>query len=254
MTRPALALATITLFLGACGGSPGAGPELDGTWLLERGVHGAQPVPIVEGSRITITIDRSQVGGTAACNLYGGTLERDGQGIRISALTTTEMACDEPIMASEAAYVAALADVTSAVRDRDTLTLAGQGVELAFSLLPPVPAAALVGTPWTLDSLITGDAVSSVAGGPATLELNADGTLTGSTGCRSFGGTYQLVGDQVRVTSLAADTLACPDSLVAQDGQVLAVIGDGFTVQVDGDRLTLSDGTTGLGYTAADGS
>ena len=244
----------IAILLCACGGSPsGAGPALDGTWLLEKGAHDGRPVPIVEGSRITMTIDGSQIGGTAACNLYGGTIERDGASIRISALTMTEMACDEPVMAAEAAYVAALADVTTAARDGDRLALGGPEVELEFSLLPPVPAAELIGTIWTLDSLIAGDAVSSVSGEPATLQLRDDGTLSGSTGCRSFGGTYEVIGDEVRVTDLAADARACPDELAGQDDHVLAVVGDGFAVTIDGNRLTLSDGASGLGYLAVGG-
>jgi len=247
----ALVLAGVLSLLSACGGSPGAGAELDGAWVLERGSHAGRQIPIVTGSRITMIIEGAGVSGTSACNGYGGTIERDGTSIRISALTTTEMACDEPIMASEAAYVAALAAVTAAARDGDRLTLNGPEVELAFSLLPPVPAAELIGTPWTLDSLIAGDAVSSVTGEEATLQLADDGTLSGSTGCRFFRGTYEVIGDEVRVTELAADTRTCPDGLAAQDDHVLAVIGDGFTAKVDGSRLTLSDGASGLGYLTA---
>lgn len=242
------------MLLCACGASSsGAGPELKGTWLLEQGTHDGRTVPIIEGSPITMTIDGSEIGGSAACNMYGGTIERDGAGIRISALTTTEMACEEPIMASEAAYVAALADVTTVARSEDRLALSGQEVELEFSLLPPVPAAELIGTTWTLDSLIAGDTVSSVTGEQATLQLRDDGTLSGSTGCRSFGGTYEMTGDEVRVTDLAADTRACPDELAGQDDHVLAVIGDGFTVRINGNRLTLSHGASGLSYLDAVG-
>jgi heat shock protein HslJ len=245
-------IAGTALVLGACGGAPsGAGLELDGTWVLEEGTHDGRPVPIVEGARITMNIDGAEIGGTSACNLYGGTIERDGSQITIGALTTTEMACAEPIMASEAAYIGALADVTTASRDGDSLVLSGPGVELDFRLLPPVPTAELVGTVWTLDSLISGDSVSSVAGEPATLELRGDGTLSGSTGCRSFSGSYEVAGDEVRVTDLAASMQSCPEELAGQDDQVLAVIGDGFTVKIDGDRLTLSDGASGLGYRAA---
>jgi heat shock protein HslJ len=247
-----VAIAAIAVALGACGSSPtGAALDLDGAWVLREGSHDGRPVPIVADARITIAIDGSEIGGTAACNLYGGTIEQDGSQITIGALTTTEMACAEPVMESEAAYLGALTGVTTATRDGDNLVLSGPGVELVFILLPPVPTAELVGTPWTLDSLISGDAVSSVAGEPALLELREDGTLSGSTGCRSFSGSYEIAGDEVRVTGLATTTQACPEELAAQDDQVLAVVGDGFTVQIDGDRLTISDGASGLGYRAA---
>lgn len=255
--RRAVVLASLAAaLLAACGGGgpTAGGPDIDGAWVLEAGTLEDRPIPIVAGSRITLTIDGSEIGGTAACNLYGGTIAREGSDVRIDALTQTEMACDEPIMASEAAYVAALRAVRTAARDGDRLTLGGANVELRFGLLPPVPAAELVGTTWKLDSLISGESVSSVGGEPATLHLEEDGTLTGSTGCRSFRGRYVLSGDEVRVTALTAGERTCPADVVAQDGHVLAVLGDAFTVEIDGNRLTVAHRGQGLGYVASEGS
>jgi heat shock protein HslJ len=248
MIRRAAAIAGILGLVCGCGGPPPA--RLDGDWLLERGVLDGRPLPMAAGSRITMTIDGKKIGGVSACNTYAGTIERDGDEIRISALTATEMACDEPVMASEAAYVRALAAATAAARDDGRLVLSGPSVELRYSLLPAMPAADLVGTIWILDSLIAGDTVSSVAGKRATLELRAGGTLSGSTGCRSFTGSYQITGDEVRVTGLRPESWTCPEALKTQDAHVLGVIADGFTVAIDGDRLTVSDGPAGLGYLA----
>ncbi len=85
-------------------------------------------------------------------------------------------------------------------------------------------------------------------GEPATLELRADGTLVGSTGCRSLSGSYTVAGDEVVFTEFSADG-ECPSELQSQDDQVVTVLGDGFTVEIDGDRLTLtSSGSEGLVY------
>jgi len=251
---PLMAVGLILLIAG-CGSLAGPVGDLGGNWLLERGTNGGQPIPIVAGSRITMTIEGSEIGGTAACNIYGGTIDVADGRVSIGALSMTEMACQEDVMASEAAYLAALARVESATRSANGLILSGPQVELRFALVPPVPDAALVGNAWVLDSLITRDAVSSTLGKEATLELGDDGTLSGSTGCRDFTGRYTISGDEVQVPELVTDDRACQADLAAQDDHVLSVIADGFTVQIEGDRLTLTAtrGGLGLSYLAAAG-
>jgi heat shock protein HslJ len=132
------------------------------------------------------------------------------------------------------------------------MTLAGEGVELVFERLAPPPTAAIVGTAWVLDSLISGDAVSSVAGEPATLRLDADGTFVGSTGCRGFGGRWIEANGEILFADFTMDLRGCPPELTGQDDHVVSVLGDGFRAAVDGQRLTLtSTGAEGLGYLAA---
>jgi heat shock protein HslJ len=248
MTRFTAAALLISLLLAGCALMPTAGPEIDGSWRLERGTHGGQPIPIVPGADITLTIDGDTVGGTSACNHYGGEIRRDGSGLTFGSMMMTEMGCDGPVMASESAYHAALAAVSRVARDGDRLSLSGDDVELVFRLVPPIADAPLLGPTWILDSIITGDAVSSVMGEPATLELLDDGTLTGTTGCRTFDARYTVSGGTVSVMELINDDRGCPDELVTQDEHVLDVIARGFSFAIDGERLTLTDGANGLGY------
>ena len=246
-----LAIAALALLIAGCSLFPGlANAALDGEWQLQAGTNQGAAIPIPAGSRITLTINGGDVGGISACNHYGGTLEINGTTIKISALSMTEMACQDEIMAAEAAYLAALPRVTTAARQGDSLVLSGPQVELRFVRIQPVENAALVGTNWTLESLISGEVVSSVAGEPATLQLSADGTLAASTGCREVTGRYTISGAQVNVTLDPYDLFACAEPLGAQDTQVLAVIGaaDGFAVAIQGDSMTLAAGNQGLGY------
>lgn len=232
---------------------PSAGEsELDGEWTLVGGIHHGDPVPLPDEAPITMTVSGSEIGGRAACNTYGGEITLDGDRITIGAMSMTEMGCDPAIMEAESAYVAALADVERWSRAGETLTLSGETVELTYELVPPTPDAALVGTTWRLDGLVDGDAVSSTMGDPAILELRDDGALSGTTGCRTFDGRYELGDGTVRVTELINDDRACPD-LVTQDEHVLAVIGDGFGYVIAGNQLTLSDGRFGLVYLADEG-
>jgi heat shock protein HslJ len=244
---------TLILILSGCSlmSSGGASASLEGQWQLQAGSSQGQPVPIVAGSKITIDIEGSRIGGTAACNSYGGNIQIDGSSIVISELFQTEMACvDDRVMASESAYLAALALVSSAARNGAGLVLSGPQVELRFALVPPVATATLTGTVWVLDSLISGDAVSSTVGGRVTLELSPGGAISGSTGCRDFSGQYTITGNQVQVTLDPYDTVGCAEGLADQDAHVLDVISNEFSIAISGTTLTLNVGNKGLSYRA----
>jgi len=249
-SRFAAGLAFLAVAAG-CTLVPGATETLDGTWQLTRGVDHGEAVPIVEPGSITMRVDGSEIGGRAACNIYGGTIEVGGDLITISALSMTEMACEEDRMASEAAYLAAIGVVETAERTDDRLVLAGPDVELHYRLEPPIADASLAGTLWRLDSLVTADAVSSTMSDDATLELAEDGTISGFTGCRSFSGRYEVVGSAIEIRNLVNDDRRCPAELQAQDDHVLGALRRVLTLAIGGNRLTLTsrDGGLGLGYT-----
>lgn len=252
MTR--IAAAILLTLLAGCGwaatGGAGAVTDPSGAWVLERGTGPGGEVVVPDAARFTLTFEGNQVGGQA-CNHYGGEYRLAGGAISLSAMSATEMACAPDVMAAEAAYHAALAAVTRIERDGETLTLRGEATELVFRLLPPVPDAALRGTRWTLDTLIRGDAATTV-GGDAWLRLGADGRLAGSTGCRALRGAFVVSGDQIVPTDLAAEG-ECDAELAEQDALVVEVLESGAIVQVEGGRLTLSEPNgNGLSYVAAE--
>lgn len=248
MSLPVLALSACGTQTVAPGGSdlPGAGSM----WELLEGSGPEGQFALVAGSSVTLNISDGEVGGRSACNLYSGTIERTDDTVRISNLGGTDMACEPPVMTLESAYLSALQAVDRIARDGESLLLTGPDVRLRFTEVPPLPKAELVGTTWVLESLIEGDTVSSTTGDPATLRLDEDGTLTGSTGCRQLSGRYEIRGGEVDATELAADG-DCPDDVWAQDDHVVDVLGDGFRVNIAGDQLTLtSRGGRGLAYRA----
>lgn len=251
----------ILLVAFAAGCAPGNAPspstsaaaDPQGSWVLVSGTTPAGEIPIVDDHPITLTIEGSSIGGTAACNGYGGRLAATGAGVEIRDLAWTAMACmPDEVMAAEAAYTQALPAVRVMRRDGDQLVLEGVDLELRFDALPPPPTADLVDTTWTLETLVDGDVAMAPMGEPATLELRADGTFSGSTGCRPFDGQWVERGEQLLATTFAMGDVACPAELSDQDGHVVTVIGDGFVPTIDGDRLTLTDaGGLGLVYRAA---
>ena len=229
----------------------GVATSIDGEWQLEAGTNQGQAVPIVAGSRITLKVDGTKAGGSAACNIYGGTIQVNGGSVSISALSMTEMACQEDLMASEAAYLAALPRVTTVALSGNSLVLSGPQVELRYTRVPAVADADPVGTTWILESLINGETVSSTVA-QATLQLGDDGRIAATTGCRQVTGTYTMSAGKVQVTLDPYDMIGCAEPLGDQDAHVLDVLSNGFALSVDGTRLTLSAGDKGLGYRAQD--
>lgn len=261
MRRHHILAALLVLVLAACGQSSSSTPPREsgdgdpqGDWQLVEGTVDGAEVPIFEDHRITLSLEGSRIGGTSACNSYGGTLAVGGGRLRIEDLAQTAMACvDEAAMTAEAIYMSGLAVAESIGLDGDELLIEGPGVQLRYVELAPPPTAELVDTIWMLQTLVMGDVAASVPGEPATLELRSDGTIHGGTGCREFAGTWVEQGDEIITSTLESTDQGCPPELQQADSHVLAVIGDGFRATVDGDQLTLTDvGGDGLVYRAAE--
>lgn len=215
------------------------------TWILVSGS------PIVDGYPITFSVDGDQFGGTAACNGYGGTITRSDDSIVLSEIFQTLMACmDTGVMEAESAFIEALGAVTDWSIVDGQLHLEGPGEPLVFDAAPEVPTEALVDTTWILDTVIEGDAASTPLGDEATLLLAADGTVTGSTGCRTFSGTWVERNSQIVLPELTMEG-DCSADLADQDGLVVNVLGDGFTAAIEGALLTITSmGNEGLVYRA----
>jgi len=118
------------------------GDELHGTSWLAVELGGRPTVPDV---RSTVTFDDGKISGSGGCNSYSGTYEAElsaglyGGGtdtISIRGLGSTEMACDEKVMAQEAAFFDALTSATFYRLSRDRLELGDGGdIVVAFVLI-----------------------------------------------------------------------------------------------------------------------
>lgn len=252
-------LLILALSVTACLGSDFAA-SAEGAWELESGIHNGEQIPILDSHPLTMTLESSEIGGTAACNSYGGRyrLSADAFSNEIGfsiedGLSVTEMACHPAeVMESERRFLESLLSVDTVELGNQQLVLRGDQTELTFKLLPPVPTSGLTGTTWVLEGLVQGDAVSSPMSSaePATLELFEDGTFVGSTGCRTISGSYQVTGAEVQFTNWGAEG-ECPDELVEQDTRVISALEAGFRVEIEENRMTTwVAGDEGLVYRA----
>lgn len=110
----------------------------------------------------------------------------------------------------------------------------------------------LTGTEWRLVSLgPSGSETDLVAGTTVTLKFGDDGRASGSTGCNSYSGTYQVRGDTLSFGRLISTRRACLDQNANQQEQrFLSALEMANRFRLNSNRLTiLSDrGRTVLNF------
>jgi heat shock protein HslJ len=103
---------TVTVRLGedaysGCGGEPAA--LLVGDWMIAA-IDGKPPV---SGSTPNLSFDaEGKLAGGGSCNRFFGGYTLSGEGLAISEMGSSMMACDEPLMAQEQAILGILEGVT----------------------------------------------------------------------------------------------------------------------------------------------
>lgn len=240
--------------------------EPSGSWVL---TDADPPIEVPDGARVTMQVrddgERWQVGGTSACNEYFGHVVVDGERWRSEGYGQTDMACEDPRMSAEQAYLDALQRIERWTRPAgDELVLQGGEVELRYAALPAAPISELTQTRWVLDGLLDEPAQDAAVRPPApaadeaTLYLDEDGSVEVATGCRTFSGEWTEVGDEVLFPTFgeredspnvgAEGTPTCDEDVVEQERHVLSVVGDGFRAEIEGELLTLIS-RDGLGLT-----
>ena len=254
--RRSLALLTlIALALVACAntgdgsGSAGTDPAalMGHGWTLDRASMASLVDEVPAGAIVTLEFEDGQASGRAACNSYGGAYDAGDDGsLSFEGFAVTEMGCEPELMTLESAYLEALGTITGFAVD-GKLTLHGDGMDLTFDEEVPPVALPLVGTTWTLTTIASGDAVSSVLNGTeVTAEFTADATVSGSGGCNRYSGSYTWTDDQLSFSALASTKMACADDVMAQESAFFASMEQVASFAIEGSQLTLSDASGAL--------
>jgi heat shock protein HslJ len=247
---------SIPLMVASCSSTDARGVTAGGdllgvTWVLDRASMMTLVDDVPKDARVDIAFDGSQARGTSGCNSYGGDYEADDDSgaLTFEELASTQMAClDDGLMDLEAAYLAALGDVTGyqVTGDQQALQLTGGKAVLTFQPAPAPVHVPLEGTEWTLTSIASPDtdAISSaVADTRVTLTMSG-GEATGSGGCNTYHATYRggEGGDALSFGPVAATNKACDQAVSDQEQAFFVTLGEVATYAVESDLLTLSDG------------
>jgi heat shock protein HslJ len=99
----------------------------------------------------------------------------------------------------------------------------------------------LAGTEWRLVSFgPSGSEASLVAGTTITLKFGEDGRASGSSGCNSYGGTYQVRGDNISFGRLISTKRACLDQNAnQQESRFLSALEAANRFRLTSNRLTI---------------
>jgi heat shock protein HslJ len=239
----------VGLALTACGGLPGA--TLDGTeWVSIAVTEDGANRPLVDGTQISLRFADDQIGASAGCNTMSGAYGTDSGTLIVETAGTTEMGCDEERHAQDDWLFGLLGSRPEITQDGDKLILTADATVITLQdrevAEPDLP---LTGTTWTVDSIVSGDAVSSVpAGATATLVFTDDGRLELDNGCNVGGGTYEVTDGTLRVGVLETTLRACEAAAAQLESAVMSVLNAGeLEWSIDASFLTLMAGDNGLG-------
>lgn len=261
------ALATVLAVLTAaagCGGAaapggpgPGVSHDLLGKEYVSTSVTGHE---LVAGT--TVRLDFLADGtllAHAGCNSMSGQARLDGGVLTVSGdgLATTEMGCEQRLHAQDEWLAAFLGGRPTASRDGDELVLASGDTEIVLlDREVAQPDVALEGTPWTIDTLVTGGgqdgtASSMPAGVTATLTF-AGGTVEIDTGCNTGTAPYEVAGSTITFGPAVLTRRGCAPDQQAVEQAITAVLDGPVRFTIDAGRLAL-DHASGHGVAAAAG-
>lgn len=202
---------------------------LEGTeWTLVS-IDGAAPA---DGTEITLVLDGEGVAGSAGCNRYSGSYTLNGDTVTFGPFVTTRMACPQPIMQQESAFLTALEGAaTFKIADGQLTIVSASGVTLIFA-----PAPSLSSNEWTLVS-INGDAV--LENTSITINFGAEGKAFGSAGCNSFNASYTLEDDRLSFSSAVTTLMACDDAIMAQERAFLTALETATSHRITNGQLVI---------------
>ncbi|MEO6208113.1 MAG: META domain-containing protein [Candidatus Limnocylindrales bacterium] len=242
LVRALVGAATWIVAIGGCmaGSDDNANGGLGGTSWTVVAVGGT---PTLADARPTMAFAlEGVVSGTDGCNLYSGQFRTDGDVISVGELAGTLIGCEPIVDAQAQAFTLALRGAASwRLAETGSLEIRGQGdliAEPAASALEPTGTVGsdLAGTSWALADLGGTTLVDTIP----TIDFDGDGTVSGSTGCNTFNGTYTLAGATLAFGPLATTKIGCADPTMFVESAFLAGLGTvtGWSVDADG-RLVL---------------
>jgi heat shock protein HslJ len=225
------------------------------SWNLASYGDPSDLTSVREDTAITLEFgDDGQAKGDAGCNGYFGTYTAEGGVFKIGPpVGSTRMACEEPLMDQELAYLRILEAATAYESVDNRLHLSTpDGQTLIFEVQngtsSEVEAASLMGTSWSLASYGDPSDLTSVREDTAiTLEFGDDGQAKGNAGCNGYFGTYTAEGGVFKIGPPVGSTMmACEEPLMDQELAYLRILEAATAYESVDDRLHLStpDGQT----------
>jgi heat shock protein HslJ len=205
---------------------------------------------------LTVRFADGRASGFSGCNRFNGGFKRDGDALTVGPLAGTMMACPEPRMAIEKAFLDGLSGSHRVAIAGDRLTLTpASGSPLVFQA---EPEPTLEGVTWKVTGFNNGRSavVSAVTGTSLTLTFE-DGMVRGSSGCNTFRAPYTSEGNRLSIGPAVTTRKACgAEGVMEQERKFLAALKTAQVWTVESGTLDVhrADGERVLNATGASGS
>ena len=190
----------------------------------------------------------------ADCNQVSGSYTLENSQLSIVPGPSTMAACPEGSLGDQ--FVKNLGEANRFLFEGDDLIISLMFDSGSMRFSPQ--SNDLAGTSWIVVSHNNGQGgvVSSIIGTEMTADFGADGTLVGSSGCKTYSGEYKVEGEAITISLLPVSIMiACeePEGIMAQEEEYLAALGTVATYQINGDRLNMrtAEGATAVDFVAA---
>ncbi|MGZ4692206.1 MAG: META domain-containing protein [Acidimicrobiales bacterium] len=210
--------------------------------------------PLVGTRPITVRFGDGELSAQPGCNQIGAAFSWDGDRLVWSSGSQTEMACSDPGLMEQDTWFGGLIAAGPTVDlagDRLTMT-SGDTVIVFVDRRTADPDRPLVGTSWTLESIIDGAGASSVpAGATATMRLPDTGTITWTACNPSSGHVGSLDETAFTVGDVVSTRMACSEAEAQVDGAMHEVLNGTVTFEIEGPVLRLRNGSRGLDFRSA---
>jgi heat shock protein HslJ len=213
---PILAAASLLVGAPAVAQTPEPVQVLDVEWTLSR--LDGESVPPDPAVTATFASDGALTG-SGGCNGYSATWTSDGSSLTVTDLQATRMACSDEVDAQEASYFRLLEDAASWSLDGTAIVITTtSGATLMYGGDgATTDGLTLVGS-WPLATV---DGEAPPPGMSVTLDIRADGTLSGEA-CNAYNASYTATeaGD-LSVDAIAATRKSCGDAADAFEASYL---------------------------------
>ena len=238
---------TVILLGGCAAVSP---PPLDGTeWLSTAVTEDGADRPLVDGTRVRLSFTDGELAASAGCNTMGGAYRIEEGLLVVEGGGMTEMGCDDERHAQDDWLFGFLGSRPAVAQEGDKLTLtSGETVIALQDREVAEPDLPLIGTTWTVDTILSGDAATSVPEDiVATLVFQQNGAVEIATGCSPGEGTYEVADGSLRIRDIETIETDCEDAARQLESAVLPMLGaDEIDYVIDAGSLTLVAGDQGL--------
>jgi heat shock protein HslJ len=244
-----LALAGISGLVACGSGEPEAqedvtiSPPTGQVWAWQS-LSGSDPIEVATPEHYTLDFgEDGRYGIRADCNRGQGGYTFDDGRLVINPGPMTMAAC--PPGSYDSRFLALLSEVETATRSGDRLTLElTDGSSMLFEPLPTSAALGgtetLGGSEWEISAYNNGrgGVRTLVAATRMSIAFGEDGTVSGSSGCNTFSGTYFADGATIEIGPVVLTKKMCAaEEVMEQEEQFLAALGNSAMYEIRGDRL-----------------